>query len=99
MSNTHEKAQAFGFSEGDVRAAPEACSGKAFAMGGEIPQDFVLDLGIGRNQMAIVLLLSELRALRREIDASRRSDQLLQQLLEELQLLRRSEECRVICAA
>ena len=98
MSDTKEKARAFGFSEEDVRAALEACSGNAFAIGGEVPQDFVLDLGAGRNQMAVVLLLSELRALRREIDANRHSDQLLQQVLEELQSLRRFEECRLICA-
>ncbi|MBO0987567.1 hypothetical protein INR38_18875 [Delftia sp. SD018] len=99
MSDAKEKAQAFGFSEEDVRAALGAWGGNAFAMGGEEPQDFVLDLGVGRNQMAIALLLSELRALRQEIDASRRSAQLLQQVLEELQSLCRSEECRVICAA
>jgi len=98
MSDASEKAQAFGFSEEDVRAALEACNGKPFAMGGEVPQDFVLDLGTSRNQMAIVLLLSELRALRREMDASRCSDQLLRELLEELQCLRRFEECRLICA-
>lgn len=43
-------------------------------------------------------LLAELRALRQEVATVRRSDQLLQQVLEELQSLRRFEECRLICA-
>lgn len=44
-------------------------------------------------------LLFELRALRQEVATVRSSGQLLQQVLEELRLLRRSQECRVICAA